>query len=244
MARLAALIPVALTASALALSPTSLPTPQSTVTGEWEAEWSRWSSEWRLHLQIRTRIDGSRMHSGFTVDVAELTGDVPERNTSQRIRVAFELAREAGTFAFQGQQDGREAWGDFTWTASDGYTAAMARLGYDRLELRDQFRLSLHDVTTTYVSALQDRGYRNLRLDDLIRFAIHGASVEYIDAMAAAGYDAIPADDLVRFRIHGVDPDYVAELAELGFAGLSGDDLVRGRIHGVSWEHAAAIADL
>ena len=84
--------------AATALSPGSLPAQQSTVTGEWEAEWSRWDNELRLHLDIRTRIDGDRVHSGSSMDADEFTGDVPQRNATGRIRLQFQLDREAGTF--------------------------------------------------------------------------------------------------------------------------------------------------
>ena len=213
--------------AATTLSPVSLSAQQSTVTGEWEAEWSRWDNQPRLYLDIRTRIDGHRIHSGSSIEGNEFTGDVPRRNTSGRIQLQFELDREAGTFVFEGTQNGREARGDFTWTAKTGYASDMSRLGYPRLSLGDQFKLCLQNVTTSYVAAIQDRGYRNLALDDLVQFAIFDVSAGYIDAMAAAGYDDIPAGDLIRFRIHGVDSEYVVELAELGFDHLSRDDLVR-----------------
>ena len=85
MKRLASFTPLALVIAALALPPGSLPAQQSTITGEWEAEWSRWNSQWRLHLEIRTRIDGARIHSGNSVEFDEFTGNAPQRDASGRI---------------------------------------------------------------------------------------------------------------------------------------------------------------
>ena len=104
---------------------------QRSIEGRWEAERSRWNGERRVQINIRTHIDGERVRSGFSVRADKIEGDILTRSTSESTPVHFEIRREAGTFTFEGEQDGREAWGDFNWTGNTEYLQQMARRGHD-----------------------------------------------------------------------------------------------------------------
>jgi hypothetical protein len=216
---------------------------QRSIDGRWEGERSRWNGEWQVHINLRANVDGERFRSGFSLDADEIDGDILARRTNGSTPVRFELRRQAGTFLFEGEQDGREAWGSFTWTGSAEFLSLMSRRGYERITVRQHLSMTTFDVTTAFLDRMERRGY-DLSISELLSFRIHGIDAEYVDELAAEGFENISTDYLLSLRIHGVSGQYAREMEELGYDDLSLDDLLRGRIHGVSAEHAADMTRL
>jgi hypothetical protein len=235
-------IPLAIATPTLMLAALALGTSpqQSQIEGRWDAETQSWNDQRGIHLELRAELDGRRTEYGNSYRPEELPGlDLWSGRTGS---VQFQLSREAGTIAFQGEQEGDEAWGRFVWTGSTAFVQSMTQLGYPGLTTRNLFSMTLQDVTTAFVTAMQQRGYNDATVRDLIRMRIHGVSPEFVDGLAQAGYEGLSKEDLVRFRIHGVSADYIAAMAAHGYADLSGEALVRFRIHGVSPEYVETMA--
>lgn len=173
----------------------------------------------RVDLSLRLDREGDRgnWQMGLSVEAADLIGISDTQLRGSTADVRFEIRREAGTFAFDGDiRDGRGT-GFYTFTADSAYVARMAELGYPNLSSERLFGFATQDVTTAYVGELQTLGYRDLAERDLWKFAIHHVTSAYIRGMNDLGYRDIDPDDLVKLRIHGVSLDYVGRVrAALG----------------------------
>jgi beta-lactamase regulating signal transducer with metallopeptidase domain len=224
------------------------------IEGRWEIE--RFGDVTVLQVKVRERKN--RMSMSIHLDEDQFVGlDYGDDDE-------FILARDAGTFYFVGDFDGKgkklEGDGKFGFVPNDDfedkvdgnfddhelfilaakdvgfeYIEQMEKLGYDIDDGDDLVPLAIHGVSLDYVRELRESGYE-VSLDALVRFRIHGVDPDFVREMADLGYDDLPADELVRFRIHGVSPEFVHGMHEAGIDHISTDDLTRMRIHGVSPE--------
>jgi beta-lactamase regulating signal transducer with metallopeptidase domain len=178
-------------------------------------------------LQVRVRERKNRFNMSIHFDEDQFVGlDYGDDDE-------FMLARDAGTFYFVGDFDGRgkglEGDGKFGFVPNDDFADRVD----GNFDDQDLFILAAKDVGFEYIAEMEKLGYEIDDGDDLVPLAIHGVSLDYVREMRESGYD-VSLDALVRFRIHGVDPDYVREMADLGYDDLAAEELVRFRIHGVS----------
>ena len=93
--------------------------------------------------------------------------------------------------------------------------------------------MRIHGATPEWVAALAKRGYDHVELQELIAFRIHGVSPEFIEKLQALGYRHPEPEQLIAMRIHGVSPEYIENLKSRGIKDLSIDQLVSMRIHGI-----------
>jgi len=217
-------------------------------------------------LQVRVRERGNRLNMTIEFDENEITGlDYGEDDE-------FVLARDAGTFYFVGDFEGKgknlEGDGRFGFVPNSDFEdkvngnfneqellilaakdvgfefiEKMEKMGYDIDDGDDLVPLAIHGVSLDYIVDIRESGY-DVSLRELVKFRIHGVDVEYVNEMAELGYDHVSADELVKWRIHGVDPEYVHEMHEHGYDHVSSDELVKWRIHGVSPEFVKALDEL
>jgi hypothetical protein len=196
-------------------------------TGTWTASAKESQLQLSLHLKGEP---GSQF--GFSEPLTAFQG----LSTADGSTAPFRMAREAGTFTFEGRFAGGEGAGHFQFEPSESYAKAMSGLGYPKLTPEDQFKLALFDIGTTRVKELAALGYKDIPLKDLFEVGIFEVTPEYIQALGALGYTKLSLKDLVKTRIHGVTPQFIREMREAGYTNATADDLVKLRIHGIDRE--------
>ena len=241
------------------------PTVQGTWRTDYDSYWTRNNRERWVSIQLR--YDGG--NSGFGIP----EGDAPAL-TDRRANgpVKFTLRRDAGRFDFTGQVEDGRGRGEFTFTPSGDFVAAMGRLGYPRLSDDEIWRFAMHDISRDYVTDYRNAGYQlatsdlitsrihgatpafaqqisqetktRMEIDQLVKMRIHGVTPEFIKQMRDLGFKNETIDDFVKFRIHGVSPDFIKTFADLGYKDLDADDLVKMRIHGVSAQFVRELGEL
>ena len=212
------------------------------IRGEWEADF--WNRNDRVHIQMWSDLGRRSMQTGFSLDSRDLIGlDANIVGRDERGDVRFEIRRDAGTTAFEGQVQRGEGWGDFTFTENPDFRRGMADLGYDDLRTRDVFSMALHSVSRQFVRGLQDAGYRGISTSRLLAMGIHGATPEFIREMEGAGYEGLSVDELLQFRIHGVRVEFIDGMRDVGLASLRPSELVQARIHGVRPDYVREMRD-
>jgi beta-lactamase regulating signal transducer with metallopeptidase domain len=203
--------------------------------------WQMWISEdgtTRLRLSDR---DGSTYSLG---DDGHALG---QWHTSNGNAVGtMTLTRDAGTFALEGvfkpgAKKSAVAAGTFTFAPSATFPADMAKRGYARPTVLEQYLLARSDIGFTFFDEMSRQGYARPDLETLVRASEHGVTLSHLRTMGQLGYRLQRIEALVTQIDHGVSPDFVRELREAGFTNVSADDLVRTRDHGVD---AAYIKDM
>ena len=224
--------------SALFAVDSSAQTGRGSIEGNWRLEESRWDDEIQMRFMYRAARHGSS-NMGMTIELSELDGlDEEDIERRERTEVSFRMERDAGAVVFEGDIRRGAGRGDFVFTPSSDYIAAMGDLGFRRLRDHEVFQFALHDVSLDMVRELQDMGFRRMDTDDLISAAIFEVTPEYIREMRDAGHDGVRLDELVQFRIFDVDPGFIADFAAAGYDYLTADELVQAKIHGVTPEYA------
>ncbi len=185
------------------------------VDGTWEmraGSGERWR-DGRVQLNLKVDRDGrsDNWNMGYGQSLDDLQGLSEAQATGSAEGVRFELVREAGTVAFEGDFRSGRGTGFFSFTPSTMFVSRMADLGYRDLPNDRLLMFAIHDLTTAYITDLRQLGYQ-LATKELTNFVIHGVSVDFITVMNQAGYNNIDADDLVKMRIHGVTPEYVRQV--------------------------------
>ena len=200
------------------------------IRGAWTAEVQDGSS---MQMNLSTR--GGHNRFGETMAAADFAGltDSSLRAASQT-PVAFQLAREAGTVAFEGTfKDGFGA-GQFTFTPSQTYVATLRSLGatFEESDHDDSSLLTMAmlDVSTPFIRSMQAEGYR-VSAERYLSMRIFRVTPELVRELRSLGYDKIDADDLVATRIHKVTPDYIRAMRAAGYPSLSLENLIASRIH-------------
>jgi hypothetical protein len=228
---------------AAALATSSVPVHGAADTkGLWTAEPSRWKTKSGsavvLQLSLRRSAGKGRgdHHQSFPVALEELRGLDRTKLEAASAEASFALARDAGTLAFEGRFRAGEGAGHYTFSPSQEYLVAMARLGYGDLDAERVYSLAVHDVSRAFIRELDGLGYGRLAMDQLVSMRIHGAGPEFIRELKKLGYENLSVDQLVSMRIHGAGPEFIRELKQLGYERAAVNDLVSLRIHGVTPE--------
>ena len=216
-----------------------LPQRPSREPGTWELRPSR--QDGRVDLRMTERGDSSR---SFTIDLNRLEGLTEAMLSRGRPDLTFNLKRDAGTFEFEGVFRAGIGAGTYTFVPSNTYPGELARRGYSRPTLEQQYSLALGDVGLAFLDELNRQRYAKEDIDTLVRAANHGVQYEYLRGMGDAGYRLGQLEPLIRMRDHGVDPEFIKGLADHGLSRLSADELVRARDHGVDPTYVRGLRDL
>lgn len=219
------------------------------IRGLWTAEQSSWRTKSPaaadlLQLTLRRTRTSGRDSSSFMLPLADLSSLTRAQLSGATSDVRFTLARDAGTFSFEGQVGQGEGVGRFSFASSQEFAQALQRLGYGGLDDEKLYALALHDVNRGFIAELEALGYEKVPLDDLVSLRIHGASPSFIRELAALGFARLTVDDLVSLRIHGATSEFIRALKALGYESLTADDLVSLRIHGATPEFVRELAAL
>jgi hypothetical protein len=138
------------------------------------------------HVQLEIRQSGARgfrFSSSSGVSLADLRGlTLAALNGSGPI--AFKLARDAGTFEFDGDTRGGVGVGRFTFTPNPAFASTFAAKGRT-LDDDDVFVAAVHDLSRSYLDDMAAAGYPDLSWDRAIAFRIHGVSAEWLKDLAA-----------------------------------------------------------
>jgi len=221
--------------------PGSSPADQEELTGTWQLKTQPRSGE-SIHIQFR-RAGASGDTWGISLRPGELAGlDVTLLTQDGPAR--FELRREAGLVRFEGRFQRGEGSGDFRFTPSAEYVAAMKALGYGGLTIEKVFALAIVDVTRQFVQDLKGAGYAQIALDDVMACRIHGATAAFAKSMRDLLGHLPVVNDLVAMRIHEVTPEFAKQMQGLLGKVPTGDHLVAMRIHEVTPEFASAMRGL
>jgi beta-lactamase regulating signal transducer with metallopeptidase domain len=245
-------------------SPSSAP---SAPVGSWQI---RLASD-RRHAQLAVSVGEHSSHSA-TIPLERVEG-LAAILTGPGGPARHRLAREAGTFDFEGTVRSGVGGGTFSFTPSVTFSDALVKRGFarptvvelgtlawadigfafiDELEAQHYARPTLpqlmngaqHGVNTAYVKDLAGLGYRLGSIDALVRLRDHGVDAGFARDLLALGLPGLTADDLVRARDHGVDPDFIRSLRALGYTGVPMADLIAARDHGVDSRYVRALREM
>jgi len=153
---------------------------------------------------------------------------------SGRREVQFAIVRDAGRLECDGLMKGKRGSGFFRFVPNPDYAKRMQTLGFD-VEERDQFGMTLHDVSIEFAEQMQSAQIRGLDTDSLIPFRVHRVTRAYVDDLRREGQSELDADGLIAFRVHGVSADLIRQLRSTGYEPDS-DDLIALRVHNASPE--------
>ncbi len=192
--------------------------------------------------QLRTMLDGRTVeltivdhpHSnhGDTVPIdrfeglkALLPGNGPAR---------FRLARDAGTFEFDGVLRNGAGGGTLEFLPSDTFPRELEKRGFAAPSRADLYKMAWHDTGVALIDELASQKYQRPTLARLVDAGDHAIDRAYVHDLAALGYRLGTVDELIRQHDHGSGPQFVRDLAAVGLTSLRADDLVRARDHGIS----------
>lgn len=207
---------------------------QTSPRGLWELQYDQEKA--RVHLNFEHYEDGRRHGgmTGFTVMPSQITGVTQSQLVSGEGPVRFQLARDAGTFNFEGQLYRGRGNGSFTFAPNPQFIGELAKRGYGRPSAEQQFQLGLHDMGYAIVDELRVQGYNRPSVEDLVTLGHHGVRFDYVRGLGSLGYRVGTTDRLQELRDHGVTPAFITGLASSGYAKLSIDRLLELRDHGVT----------
>src|SRR4051795_11227426 len=125
---------------------------QTKLRGTWAAELSD-PEPW---IQVSFQDGGG--HHGSSFDLNRANVKLGEKQGP----VQFTVARDAGTFVFDGTVNGKLASGFVEFTSNPQYVTDMAALGYPNITDKQLFRMAMVDVSKKFVADLNGIGYSKL----------------------------------------------------------------------------------
>lgn len=188
----------------------------------------------KVQLTLESNGRSGHFHSSSSAPLDQLRGLTRAQLDAPAAAVRFELARDAGTFHFEGNFKNGNGSGDFTFSPNAGFASELQSLGYGSVPADKAFAMAVHDVRLSFARDLRSLGIGPVSSDQLIAMRIHGVSAEFARELKELGYTASP-DQMVALRIHGADAPFVKQVKGLGYAPTL-DQLVAMRIHGVTPE--------
>ena len=224
----AALAATFLTAAAGAAASAAGPSAAGPAAGRWVITTrSDDANRVQLRLEYADRGDSGRVGWAWSSSVAP--GDLglsSERLRSPIAPVAFQIAREAGTFACTGSAGDGSGAGLFVYAPNAGFDGALAARGFGRPTYVQSLELALAGTTLAFVDQLRGSTQHGT-VADLVRVVEHGVTTRYAGELAGAGYKNLPLDDLIALHDHGVSVAFVDRLKAHGYTNLSIRDLIR-----------------
>jgi|HubBroStandDraft_5_1064220.scaffolds.fasta_scaffold70318_2 hypothetical protein len=215
----------------------------SPIVGQWTVAGPWVQDKVQLTIQRNAGI-GSSMSSSSPVPLSDLRGLTRAQMDSSGSMARFELARDAGTFHFDGYVQNGGGGGVFTFVPNPKFVSEMRSLGFSGLSDEKVFTMAAHDVSAAYVRDMNALGVRPESTDQLITLRIHNVTVQYVKDFKSLGYADLSPDKLVTMRIHGVTADFAGELKTLGYNAVSTDQMVTMRIHDASADFIKEVAAL
>ena len=236
---LRALLPLLVSAALVAAS-----SAQPSARGYFRAT-PRPNSDWvRLEFMNSPASDAASDAILFDVSRGDLAGvSAAQFSGDYSGPLHFTLAREAGTFRFDGKVRAGVVDGMYTFASDPRFADALSRAGYARPSEREQFRLALTGVGMKLVKQIRDLGYPQPTTTDLVRMGTHGVDLGYMLSMASLADRLGTVARLTEMRDHGVDLEYVAELERLGYTNLPANALMALRDHGIDSVYISELAD-
>ena len=209
---------------------------QSSITGEWLAEFNRKNPDEVQFTVIRRSAGGGQHNSSNGIALGELQGLTREQALGARTDVNFRLVREAGTFQCEGTfREGKGA-GHWTLTPSQSFISAMQSRGYNNLSQDDLFSAALFDINIKTIEDLKGAGYERLTFKELVEASIFNVTGDFAREMKSAGFDNLTIKQLVEARIFKVDGQFVKEVQAMGFERQPLKTLVEMRIFKITPE--------
>ena len=228
------------------LTAAGAPEASRDVKGTWSL--NNWIPGSSVHLTLKHKSGSSRWQWGTDQPLSDLRGLTKDQLHAASSPVKFTLARDAGTFSFEGSVMMGLGTGEFGFTPDPTFAAKL-----QRLRLRDRPRSRpLRDGDPRHLDRVRLRGHaigdqggvgtRSQPLPGSRRGAfVHpGAHVDRLrrtsvpttsssseitasrptscGALKAAGYGDLASSDIVKLRDHGVDAAYIEGLAGLRLA--------------------------
>ena len=216
---------------------------QSVVSGEWTASQVKSGENGKINLSFERRTGRGHSNHGQTFEISELQGLSADQIKNGK--VAFRLAREAGTIECEGNFVEGKGSGTFRFTPNLAFVDAMRSRGFDfdtsngrsSDNLEDRlFTAATVNVTTALADDLNSAGFGRLDVGDLFKAAIFKVDSRFMSEMKASGFPGLGMEELVKARIFKIDPDYVRQVREMGFADNDFEGMVKFRIFKVTPE--------
>lgn len=120
--------------------------------------------------------------------------------SSDNSKVNFKLAREAGTFEFEGLFKDGKGSGVWTLTPNRSFVEAMRARGYANLSIYDLFSATVSDVTTRYVEDLKSAGYGNLEFAAVLLARSNDITADFIREAQSAGFKDLSIEKLIKLK--------------------------------------------
>jgi beta-lactamase regulating signal transducer with metallopeptidase domain len=206
--------------------------------GTWEIRPT--TVEGTVHLRL-VELNSS---TASNIRVDQFDGLTAAQLTGPGGQVQFRLRRDAGTFSFEGVMRSGVGAGTFTFVLNPTFADDLAKRGFSRPTLQEQYELARADIGFAFLDELTKQGYAMPRTDELLRAAQHGVHVTYLQEMGALGYRLGSLDALITLRDHGVSPSYIREMVQYGYKGLTAEELRNARDHGVGPDYVRGMRDL
>ncbi len=150
---------------------------------------------------------------------------------------SFSMTREAGTIVFDGEFDGKEGYGKFTFNVNPQFKKTLAAKKIEGVDDNFYIHFCLHNITGEYIDFVRSKGFNDLQGDDLVGLAVHGLDQKeietYLNIFAKKGQNNVDIEDLMSVKVHGITEEYVNEMSKLGFKNLNMEEITSAKIHGL-----------
>ena len=197
-------------------------------------------SDDQIHLQLTRRPFNNHGDTSPIGQFEGLSGNAVR--SKEQTAVTFRLAREAGTFTFEGTFRDGMGGGQFRFAPNSSFGGAIRAMGLD-LELRhDQneadllLTAALIDVSTSYIRSMQ-KVFPAITFREAKRARAVGVTPEYITSLRAEGVDIDSVRDATRLAGVGVTVKLIRDLASAGYRNVSVRDLTRLAAHGIDSDY-------
>jgi len=195
--------------------------------GTWAITPAAESGKFYLDLTIED-LDGHGHSRGGENYTPASIGLAPAQLAGSGHRIAFTIARDAGSFACEGWIDNGRGGGSATFTPSAGFISSMNLRGYD-LSLNQLASAATVDLTVPFIDGVVASGIPKPSFEELISMRALGIDAAYIAALRSVGITAGSARELIELKALKVDANYVKTLAAVGYSNLSPRQLVQLR---------------
>jgi hypothetical protein len=210
--------------------------------GTWKI--NNWIPGDSVHLTLKQRTLTSRWEYSENQPLADLKGLTKAQLRSASADVKFTMARDAGSFVFEGSVNLGIGSGTFSFVPDATFASKLAALGYDAITPETQFAMALRGMTIAFAEGVRGAGLSgDITSNDLVRFVDHGVDLQMLREIAAAGYTGLSGDDVVSFRDHGVNGAYLRGLKSSGYPQFFAADIVRMHDHGVDPAYVTGLKD-
>jgi hypothetical protein len=228
---------------ALVASLTAAGAPEASrdVKGTWSL--NNWIPGSSVHLTLKHRSGSSRWQWGTDQPLSDLRGLTKDQLHAASSPVKFTLARDAGTFSFEGSVMMGLGTGEFGFTPDPTFAAKLQALELRTVPDQDLFGMAIRDISIAYASEVMRSGIKGASVRDLSRFLDHGVELSFIRELTSIGTTNLSPDDVIKLRDHGVEADLLRALKAAGYGDLASSDIVKLRDHGVDAAYIEGLQD-